>query len=242
MTKVSSERRLRLPVRFIGGHWELIFGGNVPVIPESFGELIVDRSSISDAAFLQRMEAKSSHLVLSEGTRLLVRIAVRSWKDVPEPLNKCSTYISDMLPKLAQNELDDRTSSHCLFVDVFLGPADTQQQKLFSSDKGGLWLQTQGIEAIGLASSQINFPDVLKIPPVASLNHAYTRLSELFESWRISHTGNIYKQVYYQERNGKWHPLEILRSKTMNKEEAQIASGLWNDFMARMKPSNSSVE
>jgi hypothetical protein len=219
-----------------------LYGGIVPVAPETFGELIVDRSRISDDDFLRRMEARNSHLVLPEGTRLLVRVAVRNWKETPGGLKGCSIHIADLFQHLALSEMDDRTSEHCVFVDVFIGPPDQHQKDLFNTQTGGLYLLTRGPKAIGLASTQIRFPDQLKMSPVSSLNHAYTRLSEEFETWRISHTGNIYKQVYYQERNGKWHPLEILRNRTMNKEEAQIAAGLWNDFMARMKQTRASEE
>ena len=46
---------------------------------------------------------------------------------------------------------------------------------------------TQGVEAIGLASTTVLLPSGITTKPVASLNHAYTKLSETFETWRISH-------------------------------------------------------
>ncbi len=94
---------------------------------------------------------------------------------------------------------------------------------------------TDGVEAVGIASTTVLLPPAISAKPVASLNHAYTKLSETFETWRISHTGNIYTRVLYQERNGMWYPLDILRDETLEKQEQEIARGLWEDFMAKMK-------
>ena len=93
---------------------------------------------------------------------------------------------------------------------------------------------TEGAEAVGLASTTVLLPSSISTEPVASLNHAYTRLSEVFETWRISHTGNIYNRVLYQERNGIWYPLDILRNKALEKQGQEIAGKLWHDFMKKM--------
>lgn len=43
-----------------------------------------------------------------------------------------------------------------------------------------------------------------------SLNHAFTRISEVYEPDRISHTGNVFERAYY--KNGDhWIPLEKRR-------------------------------
>jgi hypothetical protein len=55
------------------------------------------------------------------------------------------------------------------------------------------------------------------------LNHAYTKLSEVFETWRIAHTGNIYYRMLYRERNGIWYPLDILRNAALVNQEQEIA-------------------
>jgi hypothetical protein len=77
-------------------------------------------------------------------------------------------------------------------------------------------------------------PDGLKTKGATSINHAYTDLSETFEPWRISHTGNIYEQVFYQEKNEKWYPLEILRSRALQKAEHATAQDHWKIFLATM--------
>ena len=93
---------------------------------------------------------------------------------------------------------------------------------------------TKGIEAVGLASTTVLLPQEIPTGPVASLNHAYTKLSEIFETWRISHTGNIYDCVLYQERNGRWYPLDLLRNAALDKQEQEIANDLWKGFLVNM--------
>lgn len=44
-----------------------------------------------------------------------------------------------------------------------------------------------------------------------SLNHAYTLLSQEFETDRLSHTGNVFTKVFFESSKGKWSPLESLR-------------------------------
>ena len=120
------------------------------------------------------------------------------------------------------------------FVEVQLAGANDRQARLFGTRRGGLWLMTQGIEAVGLASATVKLPRDISADPVTSLNHAYTKLSELFETWRISHTGNIYKRILYREKNEKWYPLDVLRNRALQNAEHETAQALWNTFMARM--------
>jgi hypothetical protein len=90
------------------------------------------------------------------------------------------------------------------------------------------------VEAVGLASTSIQLPKKISEKPVASLNHAYTKLSETYETWRISHTGNIYTRILYRESNGNWYPLDVLRNEALDKQEQEIAKALWDLFMGKM--------
>jgi hypothetical protein len=59
MTTDASQRRLRLPVQFIGGVWEFKFGGQIPVSDGAQAELVVNRASISDRNFLKATESRA---------------------------------------------------------------------------------------------------------------------------------------------------------------------------------------
>jgi hypothetical protein len=118
---------------------------------------------------------------------------------------------------------------------VKLAGPDNKQARLFDTNRGGVWLMTEGVEAVGLASTTVLLPSAISAKPVDSLDHAYMKLSETFETWRISHTGSIYTRVLYQQ-SGFWYPLNILGNKALNKQEQEIARNLWEDFMAKMSP------
>ena len=85
---------------------------------------------------------------------------------------------------------------------------------------------TEGVEAVGLASTTVLLPSAISAKPLDSLDHAYMKLSETFETWRISHTGSIYTRVLYQE-SSIWYPLYILGNKALNKQEQEVRPEPW---------------
>ena len=234
MSKASSTRRLRIPVRFVDGVWECSFGGAVPVKEHAEAELVVERKSISDEAFLQTMERKARHKVLDEGTPLLVCLTVKPEKPTPHNLQPFLRRYDDLRGKIATEFLDTWNLSTLCFVEVNIDGPDDKQTRILDTNRGGLWLLSEGIEATGLASTTVKLPEPISAEPVFSLNHAFTKLSEAYETWRISHTGNIYTRVLYQEKNGRWYPLDLLRNKALDKQGKEIAKGIWEEFMARM--------
>ena len=46
-----------------------------------------------------------------------------------------------------------------------------------------------------------------------SLNEAYTRLSEIYQKKRRSHSGNIFQKIFYQDEEGRCQSLSQLRDK-----------------------------
>jgi hypothetical protein len=240
MTKGLSARRLRIPAQFIDGAWECRFGGQIPVKPGTHAEIIVDRASVSDAAFLKTLEAKDLHKVLDEGAILLIGLTVKPGNPPQDKLKHLLRSYNDLRMELGTTILDSEYSYDPYFVETRLAGPNDRQAQLLRTRRGGLWLMTEGIEATGLASTTIKLPSEILADPVASVNHAYTKLSEIFETWRISHTGNIYKRVLYREQNGKWYPLEVLRNRALQKAEHLIAQALWSEFMAKMTGAQSS--
>jgi hypothetical protein len=172
--------------------------------------------------------------VLDEGTTLLVCLTIKAESPVPEALRGLLKSHDYFQGTIATTYLDYWNSGSIVFVEVTLGGPENKQARLFDMHRGGLWLMTQGAAAIGLASAAVVLPAAISAKPVASLNHAYTKLSEVFETWRISHTGNIYTRVLYRERNGIWYPLDILRNKALVNQEQEIAWKLWDDFIGKL--------
>jgi hypothetical protein len=235
MKKGPVGRRVRIPVRLVEGKWEFLFGGEVPVKNGTGAELVVNRSSIADPSFLEKLNFKEAHKVLDENSCLLVELNDKYGYPPAEIVRKHLKRREELEDDVMTETIDPKT----YFVEVWIGAANENQQKRLDTTSGGLWMVTQGFDSIGLESTTIRLPDGVTPNPVRSLNHAYTRLSELIERWRISHTGNIYKHVLYKEKNNKWYPLELLRNRVLVKKEHEIAQALWNVFLAKMTTAHS---
>jgi len=218
----------------VDGVWECVLGGTIPVENFTEAELVVPRDAISDREFLEAMARKGKHKVLDEGTALLVCLTVKPEGQINDEHRQVLRSYDKYRGKIATSYLDYWNPGSVAFVEVRIAGPDEKQTRRFETDRGGLWLLTEGIDAVGLASTTVLLPSAISTDSVASLNHAYTKLSEALETWRISHTGNIYKRVLYQERNGTWYPLDILRDRTLEKQEQEIARNLWDEFMAKM--------
>lgn len=230
------ERRLRLPVIKCEGQWELQFGGAIPVKNGQTAELLVTEKAITDERLVKAMRAQSVVKILDRGKSLRVYLATRELTGVT----------ADQIEALvqwdrAQDEIDPEFfrywgSAPKRFFEIILGPPTDRQMQDLLQREGGLWLVLEGGRAKELRSSQFVLPKCVTTETATSLNHAVTLLSEVYEPWRKSHTGNVYDRILYQEANGKWYPLSLLRDFTTAKEEQKIAYGLFKDFMKSMSP------
>ena len=135
MTKAHSTRRLRIPVRFVDGVWECALGGVVPVGDHAEAELVVDRKSISDRAFLEAMERKGRHKVLDEGTSLLVCLTIKPRSPLPEKLRPLLKPYDNFRGKIATEFLDAWSAGSLAFVKVNLAGPDQRQARLFDTDR-----------------------------------------------------------------------------------------------------------
>jgi hypothetical protein len=243
MKKSSFDKFLRVPLRYVDDRWECEYGGIVPVSPGTVAELVINSRSITDKTFLDRMMAKSSIKVLDldEGVTLLAYLATKKQKGLTDEQKDHLIPWQDRLHEIATEHIDNWSTGGLSLVEVTIGGPTGQQARKFNTTSGGLWLLTEGPKAAGLQSTCIRLPKVVSKDPVNSLNHAFTKLSETYEPWRISHTGNIYQRFLYKEKDGKWYPLEILRNAALAKKEQEIAYQLWQDFMKRMS-SNKAVQ
>ncbi len=235
MKAPKASSALRIPVRFVNGLMECEFGGTVPLREGTKVELIVDAVDISEEGFLEAMTQPGRHLALPQGSKLRVGLNVKNLKDFTQVETALLTelVVGPKGPFVLANRYAG-SSYFTKFIEVEISVPTEKQIQLYPSKVGGLWLLTKGRKATGLSSTTINLPPEVSEKPATSLNHALTILSERFEPWRISHTGNIYEQVFYQEKNGRWYALDYLRNEKLERIEMQIADKLWSDFLARM--------
>lgn len=210
-------KTVRVPVQWVNGHWELIYGGGVPVMEGACGELILDQSTIADPQFLNAVTRKTVIKILAEGTELRVALTIR------EPLP--AGLAQFLLPRDATKHSHTAgISRQSRFVSIWLsGPSATQQRK--GKTKGGLWLSLEGPEPRELESGVVQLPKIGSVERADSLNHAFTLLSERFEPWRQAHTGSIYQRVLYKEGE-RWYPLNDLRDRTVARVERTLIADL----------------
>ncbi len=230
----SVRKKLRLPVRLVEGVWELEFGGAVPVKDGQEAELVVPESAITDPNLLRAMKAVSFIKILERGVKLRAYLATKDLEGVSTQQRAHLLAWKDWEKETAPRAIESWSGGPLSFFELTIGPATEKQARTLFTSTGGLWLVVEGRKAKGLQSSQFELPESVSDKPAGSLNHAFTILSEVYELWRISHTGNVYDRFLYQEANGKWYPLSHLRDFQLAKEDEKIAFGLWQEFMGRM--------
>lgn len=205
-------KRVKLPVQWVDGRWEFLYGGGIPVREGSYAELSVALHAIEDESFRKRVTQEVVVKVFDEERPLIVALNDRKW-DGP----RHSGF------KVA---LEDVPTGCTRFEQVWVGPKSVATGK-FDADHGGLWMRQHGVGRCELVCSSVVMPAGSSVPTASSLNHAVTLLSEQHETHRISHTGNVYERVFYQEGSGRWFPLAYLRSGVLARAEQKVISDAW---------------
>lgn len=214
-----STKVIRVPVKLVDGQWELLYGGAVKVCEGAIGELHLDKSCFDDAKFLGALTEKRCVPILPAGIELQVALSVKP--GLPQHLRTC------LRPgKALTHPNTDHLSTDTQFVSVLLGGPRERQARRGESE-GGLKLWLEGMEPRSIESGTVGLPKATGLLPVDSLNHAFTKLSELFEPWRKAHTGSIYERVFYLESNGCWYPLKDLRDRAVVDAERGLIKDLW---------------
>lgn len=210
--------KVTVPVKRVGERWEFFYGGDVPVREGTLGELTLSANQISDERFRQRVSQELTVKILEEGAPLLVALSDRSrggahigtWPDIDQPSVPAGTTrfervtLGPCKPKSVQPELDG------------------------IREAGGLWLKLKGLERSELTGSTVIMSQGFEPAAATSLNHALTLLSQVYETHRISNTGNVYTRVFYQEKNDRWYPLNDLRTGVQAEGERLLLSDLWS--------------
>lgn len=216
-------KKIRLPVSMKGGKLTCVYDGSIPIVDGAVGELIVDADSITDPDFLNLLKKKSRHMLLPAGENLLVALTIK-------PYPKLSDHLLEQLEdctNLGAGFRDTFRPGLTKFVRIRVGTSTDPEWTLKLDQAGGIWLEMEGQQAKSVSTTSIELPAVGIDENVDSLNHAFTLLSEVFEPWRKSHTGNIYDRILYQEANGAWYPISVLRNLHEAKEWHERARACW---------------
>lgn len=195
-------KTVRIPVRVSKGNVTFFYGGSLPIMEDNIiGDLVVPAYAIKDPEILKKLSQETIKNVLPSGTILLV----------------------EFHPKDFDN-LDANTEHH--FRETFRRYLQKDSENAFFQIRGGysevilkepLRVFTRGTKFPVLAPCICDIP-FLKIE-ARSLNHAYTLMSQVFEPSRMTHTGNVFKRVYFKDSDGRWYPLNRISSGLRADEE-----------------------
>ncbi|MEO6138969.1 MAG: hypothetical protein ABIP11_09970 [Luteimonas sp.] len=224
--------RLRVPVKFVQGHWEYFYGGPVPVLEGCVADLVVEHHAITDPTFLRSLQRKAAHRVLRENTELRVALTIRS--DLPEALHRLLMKVNS--EDMGTAYYESVRPAETRLVSITVGKPSLVAARRLKSDEGGVWLHLEGARPKSVSVSSVQLPQGVVPHSVESLNHAFTCLSTAFEPWRKSHTGNVYTRVLYREENGKWYPLETLRRAAEATEEQTLVRERWAEIAQTLLP------
>ena len=222
-----AQTTIRIPVKLVDGKWEYFHGGGLPIKNGSIGDLVVDRAAIEDRDFMGQLNYSSSHKILDAGTPLLVALTIKQSSNLNDTLKSNFLPTGREGPHIGDTTSSTRLSADTRFVRITISGPTERQKRINSNEQGGVWIHLEGLQAKWISTSTVQLPDNAFDCRAESLNHAFTMLSESYEPWRKSHTGNIYDRIYYQEKNGKWYPLNVLRNAAIAKDEHQLIREQW---------------
>jgi len=188
VSKDRFQKRLRIGVRFDGTSFVLLDGKPLPKLTEgSYAELVVAPESIEDENVRAHLSGQRSIQFLPEGSLILLGVSPTMIGDNPPP-------------GLIQPERHPIPSGE-LFVEVQLD-AD-------------LYLQLRGDQETRLSPCLCTILALNK--EAQSLNHAFTLISEAYETKRVSHSGNVFDRGYLMFASGLWTGLDQLRTEAIAK-------------------------
>ena len=227
-------KKVRLRATIVDGVLELESGGVIPIADRASLEILVAAKDISDPLLVRLMSEKNRILILPEGTRLVAAISSRVGHGDSVLFHDGELRYDDIARKVQKQLNEDWYQDAPALVGLTIGPKAIKRGQMEFYEQGGLWLKTRGLRAEGLEVSSVLLPKSFGDEEVRSLNHALTRISETLETWRISHTYNVYERIFYQETNGYWYPLQWLRDEQLHNEEHQIAYSMWQRYNSQV--------
>ena len=218
----------------------------ISLLPENQCRVLLEetnKSNLSDKTKDKQFTHKYSHKVLPVGTTLLVALTIRPKPALSDDL-KSHLKLRNKY-HLGNDFYRSKLSVDTQFIEITIRIririSDPTTEKELKDASGGVFLQFDGLRQTGILTSSIKLPIKDKTgnedEVVDSLNYAFTRLSEQYEPWRKSHTGNIYNRIFYKEKNDKWYPIDLLRNVvSVKKDEHQLvfeASSTLSDSLPR---------
>jgi hypothetical protein len=181
-SKQRFERHLRIGIQFDGDRFVLLDGSPLPALSKNaIAELIVAPEAILNSVVRARFLEDRAVRILEKDSHVFFGVS--------------PAMIGDLRAKGLLSSLVLEINSDYWFVECKLDAP--------------LMLQVRGDQEARLSTCPCTIPALEK--SAESLNHAFTLISEAFETKRRSHSGNVFERVYTQVTAGKWQSLDELR-------------------------------
>jgi len=183
--KCEGDNFVNIPVKIVNGKVNYLYGNELPVIIDgAVGELKIYESSLRDDDILRELQEYNNIKLFDQDEVLFLAIK-----------NK-SISIQELVPASKFRNIET------------LSDADFIRIQLFEP----LYLDMRGTKKATLSGGGCKFMIDGKDFEAASINNAYTIISEKIERNRKSHTGNAFELCYYYDLlSDKWKNLELLR-------------------------------
>jgi len=181
-SKQRFEKHLRIGIRFDGERCVLLDGSPLPALSKNaVAELIVAPEAILDSVVRARFLEDRAVQILERDSHVFFGVS--------------PTMIGNLKADGLLSPLALDINSDYWFVE---GKIDAP-----------LMLQVRGDQEARLSPCPCTIPSLNR--RADSLNHAFTLISEAFETKRRSHSGNVFERAHTEVEAGKWQSLDELR-------------------------------
>lgn len=205
------ETLVRIPVHFVDGAWVTETGRRLTASDGTTAEFVLSKNALLDLCQEPEVHPRKSCQFLDQGATLRIALRVRQPDELTEALMNILIAPEDMLQNVEWGTVKGWHSTEAHFVEIDLGEPTNEQRETAPNFAGGLLVKLRGDFISEITPSTFNLPDGISETKPRTLNHAYTILSELYETHRASHTGSIYQTVFYQGEDERWYPLGHLK-------------------------------
>jgi hypothetical protein len=182
LKKARYEKRLRIAVRFDGEKLVLLDGRPLPdLCTGAVGELVLRPEAIQNPEDRGRLVQDEAVRILEKGA--VVYLGVGPHLVDPEAAG------------LLRNPQAIGIQTEYWLVEVHL--------------EQDLHIRIRGDQEAKLVVCKCSIPALKR--EANSINHAFTVVSEVYETGRLSHTGNVFERAYALFRPKFWRPLDDFR-------------------------------
>lgn len=212
---------VNVPLIVRNGRLEFLHSEKMPILREgAIGEVVLPVDAIKDSRWLEALNAKGKHELFPVDETLWVKLDLRSERQGSQDGKIGITRAQKANACWCDHHLDTTLPSGEVWTMIKL--------------RSPLSLELRGEKKARLQGGKCFIPildELQEISEAISLNQACTWLSQAFETWRHSHSGNAFTRVYVAQDDAQMTfdgqkravliPLEQWRDREMAHHEAE---------------------